>query len=33
MAPGYDADVVLLNSDLRPVLTLVRGETVFEAKE
>ena len=33
LAPGYDADVVLLDSDLRPVLTLVRGETVFEAKE
>ena len=33
LAPGYDADVVLLDSDLRPGLTLVRGETVFEAKE
>ena len=33
LAPGYDADVVLLDGNLRPVLTLVRGETVFEAKE
>jgi N-acetylglucosamine-6-phosphate deacetylase len=33
LAPGYDADVVLLDSDMRPVLTVVRGETVFEAKE
>ena len=33
LAPGYDADVVLLDGGLQPVLTLVRGETVFEAKE
>lgn len=33
LAPGYDADIVLLDGDLRPVLTLVRGQTVFEAEE
>lgn len=33
LAPGYDADIVLLDGDLRPVLTLVRGETVFETEE
>jgi len=33
LAPGYGADVVLLDSDMRPVLTVVRGETVFGAKE
>ena len=30
LAPGYDADIVLLDSDLRPALTLVSGEIVFE---
>ena len=30
LAPGYDADIVLLDSDLRPALTLVNGEIVFE---
>jgi N-acetylglucosamine-6-phosphate deacetylase len=33
LAAGYDADVVLLDSDLRPALTLVEGEIVFDAKE
>jgi len=33
LTPGYDADIVLLDSDLRPVLTLVRGEVVFKAEE
>jgi N-acetylglucosamine-6-phosphate deacetylase len=33
LAAGYDADVVLLDSDLRPALTLVRGETAFDVKE
>lgn len=30
LAAGYDADVVLLDSNLRPALTLVEGEIVFE---
>ena len=30
LAPGYDADIVLLDSDLQPALTLVRGEIAFE---
>ncbi|UCC62048.1 MAG: N-acetylglucosamine-6-phosphate deacetylase [Anaerolineae bacterium] len=30
LAPGYDADIVLLDSDLQPALTLVGGEIVFE---
>lgn len=30
LAAGYDADVVLRDSDLRPTLTLVEGEIVFE---
>ena len=33
LAAGYDADVVLLDGDLRPALTLVRGEIVFDVKE
>jgi N-acetylglucosamine-6-phosphate deacetylase len=33
LAAGYDADVVLLDSDLRPALTLVKGEIVFDVKE
>ena len=32
LMPGYDADIVLLDSELQPVLTLVRGKIVFEAK-
>ena len=31
LAPGYDADVVPLDSAHRPVLTLVGGEPVFSA--
>jgi N-acetylglucosamine-6-phosphate deacetylase len=30
LAPDYDADIVLLDNDLRPALTLVSGEIVFE---
>jgi N-acetylglucosamine-6-phosphate deacetylase len=30
LAPGYDADVVLLDRELRPALTLVGGEIAFE---
>jgi N-acetylglucosamine-6-phosphate deacetylase len=30
LAPGHDADIVLLDSELRPALTLVRGEIVFD---
>ncbi len=30
LAPGHDADVVLLDGSLRPVLTLVGGEIAFE---
>ena len=30
LAPGYDADIVLLDSHLQPALTLVSGEIVFE---
>lgn len=30
LAPGYDADVVLLDSELKPALTLVRGEIAFD---
>jgi N-acetylglucosamine-6-phosphate deacetylase len=30
LAPGYDADIVLLDSELRPALTLVKGEMVFD---
>ncbi len=33
LTAGYDADVVLLDSDLRPALTLVKGEIVFDTKE
>jgi len=29
-AAGYNAEVVLLESDLRPALTPMEGETVFE---
>lgn len=32
LAPGYDADVVLLDSDLRPALTLIKGEILFDVK-
>ncbi len=31
LAPGYDADVVLLDEDYRPVLTMVEGEAVYRA--
>ena len=31
LAPGYDADVVLLDGDCRPVLTMVEGEVVYRA--
>jgi N-acetylglucosamine-6-phosphate deacetylase len=30
LAPGYDADILLLDDDLRPALTLVRGQIVFD---
>jgi N-acetylglucosamine-6-phosphate deacetylase len=30
LAPGYDADILLLDDDLRPGLTLVRGQIVFD---
>jgi N-acetylglucosamine-6-phosphate deacetylase len=30
LAPGYDADVVLLDSALRPALTLVGGDVAFD---
>jgi len=30
LSPGHDADVVLLDGSLRPVLTLVGGEIAFE---
>ncbi len=30
LAPGYEADVVLLDSELRPALTLVGGGVVFD---
>ncbi len=33
LTPGYDADIVLLDGNLQPVLTLVRGQTVFGGKE
>ena len=29
LTPGWDADILLLDSDLRPARTLVRGEVVF----
>jgi len=29
LAPGYDADIVLLDGELRPALTLVEGEIVY----
>ncbi len=31
LAPGYDADVLLLDGDYRPVLTMVEGEVVYRA--
>jgi N-acetylglucosamine-6-phosphate deacetylase len=31
LAPGYDADVVLLDDELQPALTLVKGEVAFSA--
>ena len=31
LAPGYDADVVLLDGDYRPVFTMVEGEIVHRA--
>ena len=31
LSPGYDADVVLLDGDYRPVLTMVEGEVVYRA--
>lgn len=30
LAPGYDADIVLLDKTLRPALTIVEGEQVFQ---
>jgi N-acetylglucosamine-6-phosphate deacetylase len=30
LAAGYDADVVLLDSELKPALTLVKGEMAFD---
>ena len=30
LAPGYDADIVVLDSKLRPALTLVRGDLAFD---
>jgi N-acetylglucosamine-6-phosphate deacetylase len=30
LAPGYDADIVLLDRELKPALTLVRGDLAFE---
>jgi len=31
LAPGYDSDIVLLDSDCRSVLTMVKGEVVYHA--
>jgi N-acetylglucosamine-6-phosphate deacetylase len=31
LAPGYDADIVLLDGDCRSVLTMVEGEVVYRA--
>ena len=31
LAPGYDADVVLLDGDYRPVFTMVEGEIAYRA--
>jgi len=31
LAPGYDADVVLLDGDYRPAFTMVEGEVVYRA--
>ena len=31
LSPGYDADIVLLDGDYRPVLTMVEGEVVYRA--
>jgi N-acetylglucosamine-6-phosphate deacetylase len=31
LAPGYDSDIVLLDSDYRSVLTMVKGEVVYHA--
>ncbi len=33
LSPGYDADVVLLDEALQPVLTIVGGEEVFRREE
>ena len=30
LLPGCDADIVLLDSELKPALTLVKGEIAFE---
>ncbi len=30
LAPGYDADILLLDDDLQPTLTLVGGQVVFD---
>ena len=32
LAPGYDADIVLLNGDCRPVFTMVEGEVICRAR-
>jgi N-acetylglucosamine-6-phosphate deacetylase len=31
LAPGYDADIVLLDGDYRPVFTMLEGEVVYHA--
>jgi len=31
LAPGYDADIVLLDDDYRPVLTTEEGEVIYHA--
>ncbi len=33
LAPGYDADLVILDADLRPLLTMVEGEVVFRSPD
>jgi N-acetylglucosamine-6-phosphate deacetylase len=33
LAPGYDADLVVLGPDYEPYLTLIQGEVVYQAQE
>jgi N-acetylglucosamine-6-phosphate deacetylase len=33
LAPGYDADLVVLGPDYEPYLTLIQGEVVYQAEE